>query len=178
MKSLFPTPNSTALAIDDERAGAILQRRLDDQRISIRPVMAIVREQPDALVILLDDQPIAVMLDFVNPVGASRNASGAGRDAGLVLSRAVGGQLFQPDNETLATPDLNVVTIYKLLGRGDSIVIVNANQRLVSDEMSIGSDDVHSIFDHANTQGKIPPDCTDLAGLRGMKPFPRRHGLR
>src|SRR4051794_28639016 len=41
------------------------------------------REQPHALVLALDDEPIAVMLYLVNPVGAGRNLNRPGRQAGL-----------------------------------------------------------------------------------------------
>jgi hypothetical protein len=35
------------LAIDDEGRGAVLQRRLNDQRIARGPIVAVAREQPD-----------------------------------------------------------------------------------------------------------------------------------
>jgi hypothetical protein len=53
------------LAVDDERSVAIAQRGLGDERIPARPVVAVAGEQPHALALALDDQPIAVVLDFV-----------------------------------------------------------------------------------------------------------------
>jgi hypothetical protein len=58
------------LAIEHERRVAVAQCGLDDAGIAIGPVMAVAGEQPHALVLALDDQAIAVMLDFVDPVGA------------------------------------------------------------------------------------------------------------
>jgi len=43
--------------------------------------LAVAREQPDAVTVTLHDQPIAVMLDFVDPVGAVADGFGAARDA-------------------------------------------------------------------------------------------------
>jgi hypothetical protein len=57
--------------------------RLRRSAISIRPVMAVPREQPDAPAISLNDQTIAVMFDFVNPVRPGWYTGGAGRDAGF-----------------------------------------------------------------------------------------------
>ena len=71
------------LAIDDERAVAIAQRGLDDQRIAIAPVMAVAGEQPHALAVALDDQAVAVVLDFVDPFRPVGDFGAAGRNAGL-----------------------------------------------------------------------------------------------
>jgi hypothetical protein len=43
------------LAIDHERCGTVAQRRLDDQRIAIGPVVAVAGEQPHALALALND---------------------------------------------------------------------------------------------------------------------------
>jgi hypothetical protein len=71
------------LAIDHERARAALQCGLGEKRIAFGPVVAVAGEQPHALALALDDQAIAVMLDFVNPVRARGNLGSAGRNAGL-----------------------------------------------------------------------------------------------
>jgi len=71
-------------AVDDERTRPVLQRGFDDQWITIGPVMAVAGEQTDALVLTLDNQPIAVMLDLVDPIGADRNRRSAGRNGWLV----------------------------------------------------------------------------------------------
>ena len=56
------------LAIDHERSSCDCAARLRDQRKPIGPVMAVAGEQPHALAVALDDQAIAVVLDFVDPV--------------------------------------------------------------------------------------------------------------
>jgi hypothetical protein len=61
------------LAIDDERSCAVSQRGLDDQRVTIAPVIAVSGEQPNALALALDDQAIAVVLDLMKPVRPGRN---------------------------------------------------------------------------------------------------------
>ena len=71
------------LAINHEGLGPQPSSSRADQREAVRPIEAPAREQPDAGAIALDDQAIAVMLDFVNPVRAVRNLSSARRDAGL-----------------------------------------------------------------------------------------------
>jgi hypothetical protein len=71
------------LAIEHERARAVLRCRFGDQGIAIGPIVAVAGEQPHALVFPLDDQAIAVMLDFVDSVWTGRDLGPAGRDAGL-----------------------------------------------------------------------------------------------
>ena len=55
----------------------------DDQRIPIAPVVAVAGPQPHALAVALNDQAIAVVLDFVDPLGAVGNLGAAGRNAGF-----------------------------------------------------------------------------------------------
>jgi hypothetical protein len=59
------------LAIEHEERIAVAQCGLNDARIAIGPVVAVAGEQPHALVLALNDQAIAVMLDFVDPVGTT-----------------------------------------------------------------------------------------------------------
>ena len=47
-----------------------LQNGCGDQRIAARPVVAIPRPKPHALAVALDDQPLTVVFDFVDPLGA------------------------------------------------------------------------------------------------------------
>ncbi len=42
--------------------------------------------------IVPDHEPVAIVLDFVNPVGAGRRLVGGGREAGFNEARPVGGQ--------------------------------------------------------------------------------------
>jgi hypothetical protein len=53
------------LAIDDERGCAVSQRGLNDQRVTIAPVIAVSGEQPNALALALDEQAVAVVLDLM-----------------------------------------------------------------------------------------------------------------
>jgi hypothetical protein len=59
------------LAVDHERAVAVAERGLDDQRKAIGPIVTVAGEQPHALAIALDDQPVAIVLVSWNPSGRS-----------------------------------------------------------------------------------------------------------
>src|SRR4051812_47298493 len=59
--------------LDDELLLAVLRRRLDDPGETLRPVMAVPGDQPHAFALALDAQAVAVIFDFVNPVGISRH---------------------------------------------------------------------------------------------------------
>ncbi|MET3997754.1 hypothetical protein ACVWXN_000176 [Bradyrhizobium sp. i1.4.4] len=61
------------LAVDDELLLAVLQRCLED------PVETILGEQPNVAALALDAQPVAILFDFVDPVGARRYHLGGGR---------------------------------------------------------------------------------------------------
>ena len=54
-------------AVDYKRGAPIAQSRFNDERILIRPVVAVAGEQANALPVPLDDQPIAIVLDLVKP---------------------------------------------------------------------------------------------------------------
>jgi len=54
-----------------------------DQRIAMAPVVTVTREQAHALTLALHDQTVAVVLDFVQPIGSRRNLGSARRDAGF-----------------------------------------------------------------------------------------------
>ena len=69
------------LTIQDKGGRPDAKGRRGDQRIFIAPIMPVSGPQPDPLAVALDDQTIAVVLDFVNPVCASRNFSSPGWDA-------------------------------------------------------------------------------------------------
>ena len=71
------------LAIDHERAVAVAQRGLGDQRKATAPVVAVPGPQPHALTVALDDQAVAVVLDLVDPLRPVRNLRRLGRNAGV-----------------------------------------------------------------------------------------------
>src|SRR6478735_10646877 len=71
------------LAIDQERRGLEAERGIDDGREAVGPVMAAAREASDARAIPAHHQPIAVVLDFVNPERAGRRSGYLGRQAWL-----------------------------------------------------------------------------------------------
>src|SRR4051794_11493313 len=72
-------------AVKDERGLAVPESRFDNQRVTIGPVMAIAGKQPSALALALDDDAIAVIFDFVNPVRSGRDLGAPTSNAGQVL---------------------------------------------------------------------------------------------
>ncbi|WFU14382.1 hypothetical protein [Bradyrhizobium sp. CB3481] len=70
-----------SFAIDNEGADPVAQRGLNDQQKSITPIVAVAREQPHSLALALDDQAIAIMLDFVDPLGAGWHRLSRSRNA-------------------------------------------------------------------------------------------------
>jgi len=62
---------------------ADLARRLDDPRVSLRPVIAAAGDQPDAVATPLNAKAVAVVFDFVDPVRTVRHDLGAGGQAKL-----------------------------------------------------------------------------------------------
>jgi hypothetical protein len=58
-----------------ERIVPVAARGLGDQRKPIAPVVTVADEQANALAIALDDQPIAVVLDFVDPPHTNNRSS-------------------------------------------------------------------------------------------------------
>lgn len=72
-----------SLAIDHELLFPIPQRGLDDPRISLGPIVAVLGDQPHAIAVTANDQAKPIVLYFVDPVGAGWNFGAAGWDAGL-----------------------------------------------------------------------------------------------
>jgi hypothetical protein len=58
--------------------------------------MAVAGEQPHALSVALDDQAIAVVLDFVQPVGPGRNLGSAGGQARFERNLVAPDRMAQP----------------------------------------------------------------------------------
>ena len=55
-----------------ELALPVLQRGFNDAREALGPVIAAAGDQPHAIAVALDAQPVAVELDFVEPLAADR----------------------------------------------------------------------------------------------------------
>jgi len=70
-------------AIEDELVGSDATRRFNNQRIAARPVVAVAGEKPNAVIVALNDQAEAILLDLVNPVSMMRYFCPAGRYARL-----------------------------------------------------------------------------------------------
>ena len=76
-----PSTEQHRLAIEHERCIPVSQRRLDDSRITVGPVMAVAGEQPHTLAVALHDQPVAVVFDLVDPFRPVGNLCRLGRNA-------------------------------------------------------------------------------------------------
>ena len=72
-------------AIEDEGGVAVTQRGLGDQREPIGPVVPVAGPQPNTLAFALHDHPVAVVLDFVEPLRTIRNLGPAARNARFKL---------------------------------------------------------------------------------------------
>ena len=79
VSDLPSTPSSTASPSITNEVHRL--RRAASTMILIRPVMSVAGEQANALAIPLNEQSIAVVLDFVNPFRAVGNFRPAARDA-------------------------------------------------------------------------------------------------
>ena len=80
------------LAIDQARADLEPVNGLDDERIARCPIVSVPRQQAYANGIPARHEPVAVVLDFVNPVRAGRRSVGWGWEAGFDKT---GGHLAQ-----------------------------------------------------------------------------------
>jgi hypothetical protein len=65
--------------IKDEGGNADAKRGFNDQRVSITPVVAVAREQPNALAFTVNRKAVAVVFDFVDPIRPRRYRCSAGR---------------------------------------------------------------------------------------------------
>jgi hypothetical protein len=69
------------LAIDHELLHPGFQRGLDNPGITLGPIVAVAGDQPDTVAVAFDAQPVAVILDFVDPIRCVRNLAATGRNA-------------------------------------------------------------------------------------------------
>ena len=70
-------------AVDNELLVFVLQRRLDDPRIALAPVITAARDQPHAIAVALDPQAVAVILDLVEPIRTAGDLDAASGNAEL-----------------------------------------------------------------------------------------------
>jgi hypothetical protein len=82
------------LAVDQAGPDLEVIHGLGHQRVAVRPVVTPPGNQPDAYGIAPGHEPVAVMFDLVNPVGAGRELVGGGWETGFDEARPVGGQAF------------------------------------------------------------------------------------
>jgi hypothetical protein len=66
---------------------AVSERRFDNQRITFGPVMAVAGQQAGALALALNDDAIAILFDFVNPVRSRRDLGAPTGNARLILTQ-------------------------------------------------------------------------------------------
>jgi hypothetical protein len=65
--------------------------------------------------------------------------------------------MFQPNDEAVAAPKLNIMAIDEALGLGGCLEIVGANQRPEADEMPVEANDISSVFSHRLAPSKQIP---------------------
>ena len=65
--------------------------------------------------------------------------------------------VFQPNDQAVAAPKLNIMAIDEALGLGGCLEIVGANQRLEADEMPVEANDISSVFSHRLAPSKQIP---------------------
>ena len=53
---------------------------------------------------------------------------------------------FQPDDEPLTVPDLNIVAVYRAFGLGFGLAVVATDQRLKADKMAVVTNDISPIL--------------------------------
>lgn len=78
------------LAVNDEILLPVAEGGLDDPRITAGPVITVAGEQAHPITVALNDQAVAIVFDFVDPVRVRRDLGAAGGDAGENLVIMVG----------------------------------------------------------------------------------------
>jgi hypothetical protein len=69
------------LAIDDELLLPVLQGSFNDPGKALCPIVSASGNQPHPIAVALNTQAVAVVFDFVEPVGAGRDADRSSREA-------------------------------------------------------------------------------------------------
>jgi hypothetical protein len=80
---------TNGFTIDDKMRSSVLERRLDDPRISLSPIVTVAIDQTDALALTLNAQAVAVVL-LVQP---DRRMRDSGALVGMQKSNAL---IMQP----------------------------------------------------------------------------------
>ena len=75
--------DNDCLAIDQERSGVDAAGSVNDSGEAVGPVVAVTCEAADPRAIPAQHQPVAVVLDFVNPLQAGRRRVSLGRTTGV-----------------------------------------------------------------------------------------------
>ena len=86
--------------------------------------------------------------------------------------------VFQPDNETLAAPNLNVVAVNQALRLGYSFAVVATNQRLKAYEVAVKANGINPVFRHpVYSKGRSSPvSSLETSGDRnGSSPSQSTH---
>jgi hypothetical protein len=60
------------LTVDDELLHPVLQRGLDDPRVTLGPIVAIPSYQPHPVAVAMNEQPISIISQLVNPIRTRR----------------------------------------------------------------------------------------------------------
>jgi CheY-like chemotaxis protein len=72
-----------SLSVDDDRRNFQRADGLHHAGETVRPIVPAAREQPNALALAAGNQPVAVVLDLVNPVGSGRGFAPDSRQTGF-----------------------------------------------------------------------------------------------
>ena len=73
------------LSVDNELFAPVCQGGLRYPREALGPIVAAAGDQPHVMAVPLDAKPVAVILDFVEPLGAGRHGFAGGRNTELIL---------------------------------------------------------------------------------------------
>ena len=75
------------LTIEHKLLDAVLQGGFDDPWIAFRPVVTAARKQADAVTVPVNPEAVAVILDFMEPIGAAGDDRRPRRKAELERAR-------------------------------------------------------------------------------------------